>query len=389
MITKITIPKEVKYISEILNTFPKGLLNKGRTAAGATFVALTNPSPTIIAVPFVSLIENKIAQHDNILGIYGRADYDIESYLSSATTPKIMVTYDSLGTVIQQLIDLGVDVYNTFTLVIDEYHLLFTQYSFRDKAIKSVLSIYKSFINYCFISATPVEDDFILEELKQEDITEFIWEDNQTITIESIRCNKSVDNTVVTLIERFINGEIEGNAYIFVNSVHYIAEIIGKVNKSKLPFKLTAENTKIVYSRNSNNPSKIAKIPRGTINDPVKKINFLTSTVWEGSDIYDEDGKIYIVSNGSKKHTLVDISTSFQQIAGRIRNTKYWQKIHHIFTETRYSEIGSYNEFKQLSQAEIKEANYLLGELFKMDRIARDKLPTIDKIGRASCRERV
>jgi hypothetical protein len=59
MKTKITIPKEVKYISEILDIFPKGLLNKGRTAAGATTIALTNSLPTIIAVPFVSLIENK------------------------------------------------------------------------------------------------------------------------------------------------------------------------------------------------------------------------------------------------------------------------------------------------------------------------------------------
>ncbi len=56
---------------------------------------------------------------------------------------------------------------------------------------------------------------------------------------------------------------------------------------------------------------------------PVKKINFYTATAFEGCDIYDENGRTYVVSDKYKSHTLVDISTLFIQIAGRIRNSRY------------------------------------------------------------------
>lgn len=73
----------------------------------------------------------------------------------------------------------------------------------------------------------------------------------------------------------------------------------------------------------SNNNKLQTGLERGKTLDEPKKINLLTLTVFEGADFYDEDGKIFIVSDGTKTHTIVDISTSFQQIAGRIRTSKY------------------------------------------------------------------
>lgn len=70
--------------------------------------------------------------------------------------------------------------------------------------------------------------------------------------------------------------------------------------------RLTEENCNLIYSQN--NRSKLG-IPRGqlpsVLDGPVqsKRINMLTSTAFEGSDIYDRVGKIVIVSDGNKTST--------------------------------------------------------------------------------------
>lgn len=76
----------------------------------------------------------------------------------------------------------------------------------------------------------------------------------------------------------------------------------------------------------------------------MKRINFYTSTCFEGCDIYDPDGMTYIVSDGRRANTLVDISTLFTQICGRIRNSRYQDRVTHIFSTTRYSQDVSLNE---------------------------------------------
>ncbi|MFR4024465.1 MAG: hypothetical protein ACLTZY_00300 [Alistipes indistinctus] len=77
--------------------------------------------------------------------------------------------------------------------------------------------------------------------------------------------------------------------------------------------KLTPEQVKVVCSvsgdNGENNQRKLGKdYPIGQPSDPVKKINFYTSTCFEGCDIYDENGVTFIVSDGNKSHTLLDIS---------------------------------------------------------------------------------
>jgi hypothetical protein len=61
---------------------------------------------TLITVPFVSLIENKIGQAEHqgkVFGMYGGVKYaDLKKYLAddSIKYKKIMVTYDSLDKVL-------------------------------------------------------------------------------------------------------------------------------------------------------------------------------------------------------------------------------------------------------------------------------------------------
>ena len=62
-ISKFTVPKGTKYLSDVISSLPKNcLFNKGAVGAGGTTIALTDKRNTVIAVPFRELIVNKVEQ---------------------------------------------------------------------------------------------------------------------------------------------------------------------------------------------------------------------------------------------------------------------------------------------------------------------------------------
>lgn len=369
--TTIQIEPSVKYLSEVMTSLPTNcLFDKGKVGSGGTTIAIESPDAYVICVPFVSLIENKLAQYPNnrykgeILGVYqGITEKDIIDYVERTEVPKIIVTYDSLFRL--------TDVINPkdYKLLIDELHLLFTQYSFRSEAAQSVLNSFKKYKEYCFMTATPLEDEFILDELKDIPVVEAIWTDTRLINIESVYCANGVKAAATSLILGFLSGLNKGNAYIFVNSIKFMNELINSC-------KLDTSNTRVIYSKNNKDAKSL--IPNGKTIDAPKKINILTSCVFEGSDIYDEEGVTIMISDGSKAHTLLDISTSFQQISGRIRNSKYWSTVTHLYTETRYTNV-SYEEFKKQSKQEADDSIKSVEEYNKLSEIALSKLlPLVD-----------
>jgi len=88
------------------------------------------------------------------------------NYANNHDTLKILVVYDSLDKVVNTLTDSGYNVQRDFFLLVDEYHLLFNSYSFRHKAIKKLLEIAAHFERVTYMSATPIEREYILDELK-------------------------------------------------------------------------------------------------------------------------------------------------------------------------------------------------------------------------------
>ena len=338
------VEKQYNYLSEIPNfKLPsKVLINKGKVGCGGTTVALTDNRDTIVCVPFVNLIKNKCKQNKEVLGVYSGVTVDkINEYVETHKIKKIMCTYDQLPRLA------SVVGYNYFLLV-DELHLLFLQYIFRDTAIRGVLNEYKNFKDWAFLTATPIESEFMLDELKDIPVYNIEWESKREITVEAVKCD-SVKSTIASIIEKFLNNEIEGNAHIFVNSVKFIAAMIKY-------FDFEETQCRAIWSKNNKEyKNYCAGIPNSDTLSKPKKINFYTSTCFEGCDLYDEDGKIFIVSDSSKAQTLLDISTSIRQIAGRIRNTKY-DKIYHLFSNTRYNTDLSYEEFKEYALNEAEEA---------------------------------
>lgn len=159
-------------------------------------------------------------------------------------------------------------------------------------------------------------------------------------------------------MQDFIDGKLLGNAHIFVNSVSFISKVIKRLN-------LKPDSVKIVCSKNEkkekNQKKNQTKLGRKyTIAEPqdkIKKINFYTSTCFEGCDIYDIEGRTYIVSEGYKAQTLLDISTLLIQICGRIRNSQYRDKIIHIYSNTRYENSLGLDEFEKYTLNKFRESN--------------------------------
>lgn len=356
----MNISKQYKYLGEVQefkdNGLPSGfLIDKGKVGCGGTSLALEDNRNTIICVPFVSLIKNKMYKYntdDNIkvLGVYeGVSKSDIKKYIANTSgAKKIMCTYDSLQKVAEVT---GYDYY----LLVDELHLLFIQYVFRNKAVKTVLNLYKKFSQWSFLTATPIEADLMLEELKDIPTYKIHWEDTTEISVKAVKC-KQVLASIKTIIKDFLEGRTFGNAHIFVNSVDSIASIIKACN-------LDNSNTRIIFSKNNQKYKNVCQgINNSDTTDQVKKINLYTSTCFEGCDLFDEEGKIYIISEGSKANTLYDISTQIRQIAGRIRNTHY-TSITHLYSSTRYNTDLTFDDYKKVVLEEEKKAKSYIAKV--------------------------
>ena len=176
----IVAPAGATYLSDFLTEIPANcLFNKKQTGCGATELAIRNSIPTIIAMPYVALVKNKtIYRKDDIsvLGVYeGIQEQDIIDYAKSHSPLKIAVTYDSLPRTIRALESAGFNPYKDLFLLVDEWHVLFNSYSFRHTAIKNLLAEAAKFDRATYMTATPIEQEYVLEELKHLPVCEINW----------------------------------------------------------------------------------------------------------------------------------------------------------------------------------------------------------------------
>lgn len=348
--TNVSIDRSIRFLSDYYEFLPsKCLLNKGLTGVGGTHVELTSNRNSIILVPTINLVINKTENKENIIGVHGDTSIDdIRKYVSSNNTKKIVSTYDSFKKVIEAV---GGDIYDYF-LLIDEYHILFNNYKFRHKAISYILRKYAEFNNYCFMTATPLTEETILDELKYIDIINLEWE--RSIPV-------SVTVSSVPTIQKELNYEItkciqnDYNLHIFINSIKTIRSIVNS---------LCLKDFRTVCSESASYGNK--KINPQSVNSSVKKINFYTSTAFEGVDIWDPIGKTIIVSDTNVSSSMLDISTLVVQIAGRLRDSIYKDEILFIVNPRTHRYLHYKNESDFYSNVgKCIERGHYIEEMFK------------------------
>lgn len=354
IITASTTAKWIEQIPQLENRLPENcILDKGITGCGATRLAITNDRSTLIAAPTVNLIKNKMQEHADLLGVYGGVtNQEIANYLQTHDCWKIMATYDAIPRVVDVA---GTEIYKKAFLLVDEYHRLLFDYSFRHSAIAGLLEQAPRFASKTFLSATPIEREFLLDELQGIPQVKIIWPHAEPMQIRLWE-ETSPLAAVVTLCKNAIAQQVDFNLHFFVNSVTSIGKVIRHA-------KLTPDQVKIVCSTSGEsydrNKEKIDGFSISMPSGQPCKINFYTSTCFEGCDIFDKVGRTYIVSDGTATHSMLDISTTIRQIAGRIRDTQY-KEITHIYSKSRYGRDVSYEQFKASTEQEIDKAERFL-----------------------------
>ena len=362
----VIVPDSVRYLSDFIDVLPSHkLINKGITGCGGTTLELKAKRNSLLLFPTIELVRSKTNPEylpvDVEVDIYAIRQY-VAKRLSNNQFIKIIGTYDSLPKIMQ-----AVPGCTEYFLLIDEYHLLFNDYSFRSKAILNILINFRKFDDWAFLTATPLNETFTLKELEDIDQITYQWPQATKVDIK-IKDTAYIQRELV----RIITSYPERNIHVFLNSVSTIRNIIKK---------LGTDDFRVVCS--SKQRGKIRHcVP---ITEPVRKLNFYTSCSFEGCDIYDEKGMTVILSDTSLSTTILDISTKIRQVCGRIRNSKYKDECILVLNTRhhRYANVSKnqFDDFSAKMEAKGKDRINLLTGCSEMSFCTEVELYGQNKIG--------
>lgn len=368
-----------RYLGELerfKDGIPFGIVNKTKTDVGGTYVAANCSSNYIIVCPFKDLVNSIAADKNNRYEVFkcygGVREYQFRKYIKNNTTYKIAVTYDSLPKLIGWLS--GTEGWK---VLVDEYHLILEDMDFRYDAINGLMEEIQKFRHYSFLSATPIDLDFEIDFLKQLPHYKVQWNGVTKITpirYKVTQLTKGLARFIQIFLDEGISlPDINGNVskveelYIFINSVTSIKQIADTL-------KLNPNDVKICCADRIRNNKLLGEYQIESVSSPNKKINFFTKKCFQGCNLFTNNGLIIVASDAYRTQTLVDISTTMEQIAGRIRINDEYQNIFrnvivHLFSTNK--NVMSDEEFEMLMQDKEKEADKLLSGWSKLDKEER------------------
>ena len=368
-----------RYLGELerfKDGIPFGIVNKTKTDVGGTYVAANCSSNYIIVCPFKDLVDSIAADKNNRYEVFkcygGVREYQFRKYIKNNTTYKIAVTYDSLPKLIGWLSST-----EGWKVLVDEYHLILEDMDFRYDAINGLMEEIQKFRHYSFLSATPIDLDFEIDFLKQLPHYKVQWNGVTKITpirYKVTQLTKGLARFIQIFLDEGISlPDINGNVskveelYIFINSVTSIKQIADTL-------KLNPNDVKICCADRIRNNKLLGEYQIESVSSPNKKINFFTKKCFQGCSLFTNNGLIIVASDAYRTQTLVDISTTMEQIAGRIRINDEYQNIFrnvivHLFSTNK--NVISDEEFEMVMQDKEKEADKLLSGWSKLDKEER------------------
>lgn len=320
-----------KYIEELKTSFddlaPNAWLDKAVTGNGMTTAALRCARPYVIAMPTVQLIQNKLnwCKRNGVdaRGVYGHHASSVLISERAQDIQKFLVTYDQLAEFTHNLTHP-----KEFCLLVDEAHMLFMAGGYRQRAIRGVEKSLDKYRSFTLGTATVPELSYVQGRLGDLPVYRLNWRAN----LWKVNSHHCVDQSnfmamFKMVIDKHLN-ESSSNAHIFVNSVSIIRKAIKFVER----LGYDSDSVRAVVSEKSENKDKLTQGLKGvkagyvaSINDAVKRINFYTSCAFEGCDIEDEGGEVYVFMDERFEYTILSLGITLPQIAGRIRNANNQQ----------------------------------------------------------------
>lgn len=374
-------------LSDLIKDFPDNCyINKQITGCGGTTLVIRNEINYVVLVPYINLLKSKVADNKGVvdlLEVFGETEQkEITEYLSDTTSvKKIVCTFDSLP----KLMNARGFNPKAFKLLVDEAHTLVNLGAFKAATCEYVLQNYDKFGSYVFLTATPTKREYFPEVLEALPLCTIKWSDVREVkfNLQKIEAGTGLNNSLFGLCLDYLLGRNEGNAHIFYNSVTELTQVLNKlkklIDKDTGKYLIDPANIRVICSTTRNNQKTFnAKLGMAwgkisDINDPVCKVNFYTSTAFEGADIYDEEGHTYIIINGVRDNTKVDFHVLVPQICGRIRNTKYNEHVNLLVGNIPEAASCTKEEWTNDVKKRIEDSRIRL-ELLK-----RDDIPDIGK----------
>lgn len=224
----------------------------------------------------------------------------------------------------------------------------------------------QKFQHYTFLSATPIDEDYEIDFFKNLPHYRVKWEQGLKINIKKIKATnltKGVCNIVkifrdegITLPD--INGDIREveQIFIFLNSVTTIKQVVESLELDK-------EEVKICCAAKQRNRLILGEYQIESAIAPNKKINFFTKKCFQGCNLFSNNALVIVASDAYRTQTLVDISTTMEQISGRLRCNDEYKNIFrntmvHIFSTD--SNVLTDKEFALKMQKKEEDAAKLL-----------------------------
>ena len=345
-----------RYLSELpefQDGLPHGIVNKTKTDVGGTYVAANCRSNYIIVCPFRDLVDSIVADKNNKYDVFkcygGVREHQFRKYIKDHKIYKIAVTYDSLEKLLKWI---GKNA-DGWKILIDEYHLILEDMDYRESAIMRMCWSIHKFKHYTFLSATPIDEDYEIDFFKNLPHYKVVWPLGLPITVKKIKAT-CLPLGLAKLIRIFkeegiylpdIGEEMKKveQLFIFLNSVTTIKQVIDTLE-------LEEDEVKICCAKRQRNRLILGQFKQESAISPNKRINFFTKKSFQGCNLFSNNGLIIVASDVHRTQTLVDISTTLEQISGRLReNDEY----HNIFRNTMVHIFSTNNSI--LTQEEFDE----------------------------------
>lgn len=362
---------EKEYLSDIItedyydNLFSGNtinILNKGKCGNGGTtgFInySLSHNKGAIIFVPNVSIVKSKADEYkknENVVCVCG--DMPLDNL--SLDTKVIIATYDQIGKLLKMQIPYGFDCSDDIlpkswcgrTIIIDEYHKLVDDSSYRDICFEISEKIISDDNGVILMSATPHYEyiDYLRKSGNKDVLTYNIEYDTNILynKINLVEVKKSE-------FKRILNMSCDKQTVVFYNSIksnNWLKEFDCEILCSET-------NKDILGSKYSNSFDKN------------KKLHFFTSAYYTGMDINIHINNCYIVVDKGNITTMPS-EREIKQMVGRFRKgvsnvvivylKSMIDNIDYASIKTQYEELEKYLDYNinNLNVGNIVRKDYI------------------------------
>lgn len=333
---------ETWFNSKCINVFNKTHCGNGGTTGFINY-AIRHTKGLLILVPNVSICKSKEEEYKDytdICCVYGGSGQINKNALV------VIATYDQFHKMMKQLNNYGIDynedwsstLWSGRTILIDEYHKITDECSFRNVCYDVTKLIKEQDNGVILMSATPHWGyiGFLKEYIPEKEVKTYTvkYEDEEGLLIEKgaprLIQIYDVRKKIADIISKMYRSPKNKQIVVFYNNRKEIKDYLLKMNVRDVEVLCSSEHAEEFDTYYS-----------GMFN-PTKKLHFMTSAYFAGCDIKEHIDACVII--GSKSQSFLSYSSrDIKQMIGRFREGCSGV---HLFYNGRVQDVWDYSENK-------------------------------------------